>query len=158
MGQTFIMGILNHIFSLLCIWIHRSSSGDIWLMPQALCQECFFFFFQMSSISEKREKQPCPKVSLYKANVEFSQLLAAVYPEESFQWNINLWESHTRGRLHSNSSSMCKMYLVLARNGFNYVKPSEWEQSVEDVGLHHQSSGCSQLSPQFRCISAAPKP
>lgn len=157
MGQTFITGILNHIFSLLCSWIHRSSSGDIWLMPQALCQECFFSP-QMSSISEKREKQPCPKVSLYKANVEFSQLLAAVYPEESFQWNINLWESHTRVRLHSNSSSMCKMYLVLARNGFNYMKSSEREQSVDDIWLQHKSSGCSLLSPQFRCISVVPEP
>ena len=74
-------------------------------------------------------KRPCPKVSLYKANVEFPQLPASAYPEESFQWNINFWERHIEVKLHSNSSSMSKIYLVLARNGFNYVTSSEWEEN-----------------------------
>lgn len=45
-------------------------------------KNAFFFSLQMSYISEKCEKQPCPKVSLHKANVEFLQLLASAYSEE----------------------------------------------------------------------------
>lgn len=73
--------------------------------------------------------ESCPKFSLYKANVEFSLFLVSAYPEEEFHWNINFRQSHTRVKLHSNSSRMWKIYLVLVRNGFNYVKSSLGEKS-----------------------------
>lgn len=73
--------------------------------------------------------ESCPKFSLYKANVEFPLFLVSAYPEEEFQWNINFRQSHTRVKLHSNSSRMWKIYLALVRNGFNYVKSSLGEKS-----------------------------
>lgn len=99
-------------------------------------KNAFFFFPKMSYTSKKcwggRGRgggESYPKASLYKANVEFPLFLVSAYPEEEFQWNTNFRKSHTRVKLHSNSSSMCKIYLVLARNGFNYVKSSLGEES-----------------------------
>lgn len=94
-------------FSHFYIWIDRIT---IWGSCHEGSANRVLLFFQVSILSKKKkiQKAALPWVLSYKANVEFPQRLASAYPEESFQWNINLWESHPGIRLQSNSSSMCK--------------------------------------------------
>lgn len=94
--------------------------------------------------SAKNAHPPCRKWAAYLRNVKSNLVLKFhcikqtlsfhscwLQPTQrnSFSEILNLWESYSGARLHSNSSSMCKIYLVLARNGFNYVKSSELEES-----------------------------